>query len=290
MKIASVGTGTGPRLLCLGGIEGTIATGVSLTTVDPYLPNSLVELLRHHNWRERCQTVQAVAPTETMMSGPIQPPIVDPGKIICIGLNYRDHAEEAGMEIPSEPVVFSKFPNSIIGPGQPIVLPRVATQVDYEAELVVVIGRKGRNIPREQAFDYVAGYMNGHDVSARDWQIGKPGKQWLLGKTADTFAPIGPWLATKEEIPDPHNLNIELRVNGKTMQSGSTSSFIFRIDKIIAYLSQLMTLNPGDLIFTGTPPGVGMGRKPPVWLKAGDTVEVEIEGLGVLSNPVVNED
>jgi 2-keto-4-pentenoate hydratase/2-oxohepta-3-ene-1,7-dioic acid hydratase in catechol pathway len=213
-------------------------------------------------------------------------PVRNPGKVICIGLNYRDHAIESGAEIPSEPVVFNKFPTAITGPDSEVVLPAVCTQVDYEAELVVVIGRRGRNISERDARAFVAGYMNGNDVSARDWQIGRPGGQWLMGKTPDTFAPTGPWLVTADEIADPHALRIALRLNGERMQDSSTKEFIFTIDRLIAHLSQLVTLEPGDLIFTGTPPGVGMARKPPVFLKAGDEVAVEIEGLGVLRNRI----
>ena len=203
-------------------------------------------------------------------------------KIVCIGLNYRDHAAESGVPVPTEPILFSKYPTALIGHGAQIVLPRVSQEVDYEAELVVVIGRKGRHIPRQRALEYVGGYAVGHDVSARDWQLNKPGKQWMAGKTFDTFAPVGPELVTPDEVPDPQNLGIRLRLNGQTMQDSSTSQLVFGVDELIAYLSQVFTLEPGDLIFTGTPPGVGMARKPPVWLKPGDTVEVEIDRLGTL--------
>jgi 2-keto-4-pentenoate hydratase/2-oxohepta-3-ene-1,7-dioic acid hydratase in catechol pathway len=213
-------------------------------------------------------------------------PIPNPRKIVCLGLNYRDHAAESGMEPPPEPVLFSKYPTALIGHGADIVLPPVSTQVDYEAELVVVVGRGGRNIPESQARAHVAGYAVGHDVSARDWQLNKPGKQWMAGKTFDTFAPVGPALVTTDEVPDPQALGIRLRLNGQTMQDSNTSELIFGVDAIIAYLSQIFTLEPGDLIFTGTPPGVGMARKPPVWLKPGDVVEVEIDGLGTLRNAV----
>jgi 2-keto-4-pentenoate hydratase/2-oxohepta-3-ene-1,7-dioic acid hydratase in catechol pathway len=215
------------------------------------------------------------------------PPIPDPPKILCIGLNYRDHAAETGAPIPRDPVLFSKFTTALIGPEEPIVLPPVSQKVDYEAELVLVIGRKGRNIPRAEARAYLAGCMVGHDVSARDWQLEKDGKQWLAGKTFDTFAPTGPWLVTLDEIGNPHDLGIRLRLNGQTMQDSSTRQMIFHAEDLIAYISQVVTLLPGDLIFTGTPPGVGIARKPQVWLKAGDVVEVEIDGLGVLRNPVV---
>jgi 2-keto-4-pentenoate hydratase/2-oxohepta-3-ene-1,7-dioic acid hydratase in catechol pathway len=217
-------------------------------------------------------------------------PIPDPPKIICIGLNYKDHAAESKAPIPSEPVLFSKFHNAIIGPDQAIRLPKVSQEVDYEAELVVVIGKRGRYIPEDRAREFVAGYTIGHDVSARDWQLRKPGGQWLAGKTFDTFAPIGPSLVTSDEIPDPHQLRIELRLNGQVMQHSSTSQMIFSVDKLVSYISQVVTLEPGDLIFTGTPPGVGFARRPPVFLKPGDIVEIEIEKLGILRNPVVSEE
>jgi 2-keto-4-pentenoate hydratase/2-oxohepta-3-ene-1,7-dioic acid hydratase in catechol pathway len=219
-------------------------------------------------------------------SARLGPPVVDPRKVICLGLNYRDHAIESKMAIPEEPVLFNKFPTAVVGPGHPIELPEVSDQVDYEAELVVVIGRRGRDIDESRAMEHVAGYTVGHDVSARDWQLHKPGKQWLAGKTFDTFAPIGPALVTADEVSDPHALGIRLRLNGETMQDSTTAQLIFGVPYTIAYLSRICTLEPGDLIFTGTPPGVGMARTPPVWLKAGDVVEVEIGGLGVLRNPV----
>lgn len=217
-------------------------------------------------------------------------PIVDPRKIVCLGLNYRDHAAESGAPIPKDPILFSKYPTALIGHGAEIVLPRVSKEVDFEAELVIVVGKRGRHIPAESAMDHVAGYTVGHDVSARDWQLKKDGKQWMVGKTFDTFAPLGPELVTADEVPDPHALPIRLRLNGATMQDSNTSQMIFTVAQTLAYLSQVFTLEPGDLIFTGTPPGVGFARKPPVFLKGGDSVEVEIEGLGLLRNPVVQEE
>src|SRR5262249_28172096 len=190
-------------------------------------------------------------------------------------LNFRAPGAESGMEIPKEPILFSKYATALLGHQGEIVLPEVSQEVDYEAELVVVIGQGGRQIPRERALEHVGGYTIGHDVSARDWQLNKPGKQWMAGKTFDTFAPLGPALVTPDEAGDPHHLGIRLRLNGKTMQDSNTSQLIFRVDETIAYLSQIFTLEPGDLIFTGTPPGVGMARKPPVWLQPGDVVEVE---------------
>ncbi|NQT16344.1 MAG: fumarylacetoacetate hydrolase family protein [Planctomycetes bacterium] len=216
-------------------------------------------------------------------------PIPSPEKVICVGVNYADHARESGMEPPNEPVIFSKFASAVQTDGDPIVLPAQSDQVDYEAELVLVIGVGGRNIPAEQARDHIAGYCCGNDVSARDWQLHKPAGQWLLGKTFATFAPFGPALVTADEIDAPGNLRIESRVNGHSMQDSNTDQLIFSIEELIAYISGVCTLKPGDVIFTGTPPGVGMARKPPVFLKPGDTVEIEIEGLGVLRNPVVSE-
>jgi len=217
-------------------------------------------------------------------------PVPSPEKVICVGVNYADHARESGMEPPGEPVIFSKFPSAIRANGDPIVLPRLSDKVDYEAELVVVIGVGGRHIPKEQAGNHVAGYCCGNDVSARDWQLHKPGGQWLLGKTFDSFAPFGPALVTADEVGDPGDLRIELRLNGHSMQDSNTNQLIFPVEELIAYVSGVCTLAPGDLIFTGTPPGVGGVRKPPVFLKPGDTVEVEIESLGILRNPVVAED
>jgi len=189
--------------------------------------------------------------------------------------------------LPREPVVFSKFTTALIGHEAPIVLPPVSSEVDYEAELVLVVGKGGRNLPVGTARDHLAGYMVGHDVSARDWQLKKDGKQWLLGKTFDTFAPTGPVLVTADEVADPHALDIRLTLNGEVMQNSNTRQMLFRAEDLLAYISQVVTLQTGDLIFTGTPPGVGVARKPPVYLKGGDMVEVEIEGLGVLRNPVV---
>src|SRR5262249_38052480 len=216
-------------------------------------------------------------------------PIVDPRKIVCIGLNYKDHAAESGAPIPKDPVLFSKYATALIGHGQAIVLPKVSQEVDYEAELVIVVGKKGRHLTLANAMDHVAGYSIGHDVSARDWQLRKDGKQWMVGKTFDTFAPMGPVLVTKDEVPNPQGLKISLKLNGQVMQSSSTAQMIFGVAELLVYLSTVFTLEPGDVIYTGTPPGVGVARKPPVYMKDGDVAEVEIEGLGVLRNPVVQE-
>lgn len=286
MRLATLKTGTGLLPAGVGGVPGA-EWYVDLRRADPSLPASLREILALDGWLSRCQAAFEKGTRDgLLLAGQLLAPIPDPPKVICIGLNYRDHAIESGMEIPGEPVCFSKFGNTIIGPDQAIRLPRVAKQVDFEAELVAVIGKRAYEVPRERALEYVAGYCNGHDVSARDWQIGKPGKQWLLGKTPDTFAPLGPWLVTADEIPNPHQLPIKFRLNGQTVQDSNTSQLIFGVDELVAYLSQLITLEPGDVIFTGTPHGVGMGRKPQLWLKSGDLCEVEVAGLGILRNPV----
>lgn len=263
---------------------------IDLTLADPELPGTLRELvgLGKSGMAQALRAAKRAAAAPVAASAVrLAAPIPDPRKVICVGLNYADHARESGVEPPPEPVIFNKFATSICAPGDAIVLPKNSAEVDYEAELVVVIGEGGRNITVDNAAYHIAGYCCGHDVSARDWQLHKPGKQWLLGKTFDTFAPFGPWLVTTDEIPDASNLKIELRLNGETMQSSTTAQLIFSIAEVIAYVSSVATLEPGDLIFTGTPPGVGMARKPPVFLKPGDKVEVEIEGLGILRNDVV---
>lgn len=214
-------------------------------------------------------------------------PVGDPPKILCIGQNYRDHCEEQNQPIPERAILFSKYATAVNAPGGVIRLPRVSDQIDYEAELAVVIGGAGgggRDISEGDALRHVAGYLCANDVTARDIQFAD--KQWVRGKSPDTFFPIGPWLVTADEIADPHNLDISLTLNGQTMQTSNTSNLIFNIPFLIAYLSQTMTLQPGDIISTGTPGGVGVFRKPPVFLKAGDTVSVTIAGLGTLTNSV----
>ncbi|MBS1769876.1 MAG: fumarylacetoacetate hydrolase family protein [Acidobacteria bacterium] len=215
----------------------------------------------------------------------IEAPVPRPGKLICVGLNYRDHAEESGMAIPASPIIFSKFSTSVIGPEAAIELPVGSSEVDYEAELAVVIGRYGRNIPAGDAMAYVFGYTNINDVSARDMQFADG--QWQRGKSCDTFAPMGEFIATADEIADPHGLRISFRLNGETLQDSNTKQMIFQIPELIEFISRTITLEPGDVIATGTPPGVGFARTPKVFLRSGDVSEVEIEGLGVLRNPVI---
>ncbi len=211
-------------------------------------------------------------------------PIERPGKIVCIGLNYRDHAVEQGVPLPERPLLFAKWPNALIGPGDPIVIPEVATQVDYEAELGVVIGARVRNVSVENALEAVRGYVCVNDVSARDLQFSDG--QWTRGKSPDTFCPVGPALVPAADVPDPQALAIRCTVNGQTLQDSSTSNMVFGVADLIAFVTQAITLEPGDLIATGTPAGVGAFRKPPVWLQAGDDVTIEIEGIGELTNPV----
>lgn len=212
---------------------------------------------------------------------------VSPGKFICIGLNYRDHAIESGMEIPDIPTVFTKYDNAVCGPGDPIILPRASKQVDYEAEFAFVIGKRAKAVRAADWEDYVFGYTCVHDVSARDYQLATT--QWTIGKTFDTFGPIGPELVSKDEIPDPNNLRIRLELNGRTLQDSNTNQLVFDVPALLEYLSAVMTLEPGDIVSTGTPPGVGMARKPPIYLKDGDVCTVEVEGIGALTNPCVAE-
>lgn len=214
-------------------------------------------------------------------------PIADPPKILCVGQNYRDHCEEQNQPIPERPILFSKYATAINDPeGTIFLLPGISDQIDYEAELAVVIGKQGRHISEAAAMEYVAGYLCANDVTARDIQFGD--KQWVRGKTPDGFFPIGPYLVTADEIPDPHTLDISLTLNGNVMQRSNTSNLIFRIPYLISYFSRTMTLQPGDILSTGTPGGVGVFRNPPIFLKAGDVVEVTIQGLGTLRNFVHN--
>jgi len=207
------------------------------------------------------------------------PCVAGTGKFICIGLNYADHAAESGMDVPPEPVVFMKATSAICGPNDPIVIPRGSQKTDWEVELAVIIGKPAKYVSEDTAMDHVAGYAVTNDVSERTFQIERSG-QWTKGKSCDNFGQIGPWLVTKDEVADPQDLKMWLTVNGETMQNGSTTTMVFGVAHLVSYLSQFMTLHPGDVISTGTPPGVGLGLKPPRYLKAGDVVELGIEGLG----------
>lgn len=251
------------------------------------LPTSLSDLFGRWNWKQL--TELAVSFAEETGTGvrdrdsvTLRAPVADPGKIVCVGLNYREHAIEGDNPIPDEPVLFAKFPTAVTGPAEAVRWdPELTEQVDFEGELVVVIGRETRRIDRADAWDHVAGFTVGNDVSARDLQHGDG--QWVRGKSLDTFAPIGPTIVTPDEIDDPHDLAIWTEVNGERLQDSSTDDLIFGIDELVAFCSQAFTLEPGDLLFTGTPPGVGIYRDPPVLLSDGDAVTVGIESIGELT-------
>src|SRR5436190_11489481 len=217
----------------------------------------------------------------------LEAPVPRPGKVLAVGVNYKDHAEEAKIPLPERPIIFTKLPSCVIGTGAPIHRPRVSTKLDFEGELCVVIGKHARHVAAADADGCVAGYMIGNDVSVRDWQFHSP--TWIMGKSFDTHGPTGPWLVTRDEIPDPASLHLKTWVNGVLKQDASTGAMIFGVGALIEYVSQAFTLEPGDVIFTGTPAGVGSTRSPREWLKAGDVVRVEITALGMLENRVVDE-
>lgn len=276
--------------------DGSIAWGwqtqqgiQDLCSADDSLPTSTRELiLRWSEFESRIvPLIKKLGPTEERLE--LLCPLDAPGKILCIGLNYRDHALETNAPIPDEPIVFSKASTSLSGPYDSIEIPSSSSQVDFEAELVVVVGQRLKGATEEQAKRAIFGYTAGNDVSARDWQKGKPGKQWFLGKSFDTFAPIGPAIALASSIPDPQKLRIESRLNGQTMQNSTTAELIFKPEMLLSYLSGVLTLEPGDLLFTGTPAGVGVARSPQVFLKPGDCIEVQIEMIGTISNRCVGQ-
>lgn len=211
-------------------------------------------------------------------------PVPRPGKIVCVGMNYRDHAAELSLAVPNAPAIFSKFSSCVIAPGEPVLIPDGCGQLDYEAELAVVIGRRASRVSADRAYDCVLGYTIFNDVTARDFQFSDV--QWQRGKSCDTFAPMGPAVVTTDEIPDPHTLRIALKVGGNVMQESNTDQMIFRVPELIEHITRHVTLEPGDVIATGTPPGVGYGRKPPYFLRAGDVMDVEIERIGGLGNPI----
>lgn len=262
---------------------------VDLQQTDPSLPGSLRELLEAgpEALARAAQAADVARDTLDAAAVKLAAPIPNPGKILCIGLNYADHAAESGQPLPDYPIVFSKYSNTVIGSGDAIILPKVTDMVDYEAELGFVIGKRGRHISEADALDHVAGYMPINDVSARDYQ--ERVSQWTMGKSFDTFAPMGPALVTSDEVGDPHKLAIRLWIGDEVLQDSSTSQLIFSIPKLVADISEVMTLEPGDIVSTGTPPGVGAARAPQRFLRAGETCHIEIEKLGVLSNPIVAE-
>ncbi|MBA3871064.1 MAG: fumarylacetoacetate hydrolase family protein [Anaerolineae bacterium] len=272
-------------LVTRGGEERVI----DFNQADPSLPKDMIAFLAGGKAAQSTaqKAIDKAADSLPLSAVKLLAPIPRPGKIICIGLNYSDHAAKTGQPIPTIPIVFSKYTNTVIATGENIVLPRVTNQVDYEAELGFVIGKTARYITAANALDYVAGYLPVNDVSARDYQ--NRTSQWMMGKTFDTFAPMGPALVTSDEIADAGNLKINLTINGETLQNSNTNKLIFGISQLVENLSEVMTLEPGDVISTGTPPGVGVARNPKRFMKAGDVVNITIEGLGTLSNPVVAE-
>jgi len=262
---------------------------IDLQQADPTLPGSVRGLLEGGSAALGKAAAAADSARETLDASAVKlaAPIPNPGKILCIGLNYADHAAESGQPLPDYPIVFSKYSNTVIGSGDAIILPKVTDMVDYEAELGFVIGRRGRHISEAEALDYVAGYMPINDVSARDYQ--ERVSQWTMGKSFDTFAPMGPALVTADEVGDPHNLAIRLWIGDEVLQDSNTSQLIFSVPKLVADISEVMTLEPGDIVSTGTPPGVGAARSPQRFLRAGETCHIEIEKLGILSNPIIAE-
>jgi acylpyruvate hydrolase len=287
MKLVTLTRDGAARLGALAQRDGRDIV-IDLNQAAPGLPNNMIAFLSGGD-ASRALAAQALAdpPAEAVLDRGavrLRAPIPCPGKIICIGLNYRDHAAESNAELPAYPTVFAKYASCIIGPSETIVIPRVTSQVDYEGELAVVIGRRARDVIEADALSYVAGYAPFNDVSARDYQMRT--SQWTIGKTFDTFGPLGPALVTADEIADPHALDIRVSIGDDVLQSSNTKHLIFTIPQLIAYLSAVMTLEPGDVIATGTPAGVGAARKPQRWLVPGDVVRVEISSLGVLENPV----
>jgi len=291
MKIVTFKSDRGP---VAGVVAGERVLDVCRAS-DGEIPGSAVELIASEDALRRARALAERALEDSrfgeeftvqLSQTTLLAPIPRPGKIVCLGLNYRDHAAEGGHEVPDEPVVFSKAPTSVIGPGQCIVLPRVSHKVDYEVELAFVIGKGGKDIPAAEAMQHVAGYTVLNDVSARDYQEEKPGGQWYLAKSFDTFCPMGPWIVTADEIEDPHGLGLSCTVSGQLMQSSNTAEMVFRIPQIVEYVSRVFTLEPGDVVATGTPPGVGVARTPPRFLRTGDVVVCAVDNIGSLENPV----
>uniref|UniRef100_A0A3B3R8V9 Fumarylacetoacetate hydrolase domain containing 2A n=1 Tax=Paramormyrops kingsleyae TaxID=1676925 RepID=A0A3B3R8V9_9TELE len=263
---------------------------VDLKSFDSSVPSTMREFLETgHRGMECAQRALSsglcVVPSSEVG---LLSPVTGPEKVVCVGMNYRDHCLEQNAPIPKEPIIFSKFPSAITGPFDDILLPDESKEVDWEVELAFVIGRRGKHIKVSEALSYVAGFTVANDVSARDWQMHRNGKQWLLGKTFDSFCPLGPALLnTFFWSPDPHNLGIRCRVNGNVVQESNTNQMIFRTEKLVAWVSQFATLCPGDVFLTGTPPGVGVFKNPPIFLKKGDVVECEIDDIGVIRNTVI---
>eukprot|EP01113_Clastostelium_recurvatum_P008736 TRINITY_DN1414_c0_g1_i1.p1 TRINITY_DN1414_c0_g1~~TRINITY_DN1414_c0_g1_i1.p1 ORF type:complete len:309 (-),score=82.24 TRINITY_DN1414_c0_g1_i1:23-925(-) len=288
---------TGTRTHRVGALVGSGQHLLDLSAKHLGLPKDMKEMLTRGPSTKAYNVVSTSPPSMHIRVSDVtlKAPLYNPQKILCVGLNYADHARESNMPIPKEPILFSKFPSAIIGSGEAIVKPSSTEELDYEVELAVVIGKTGKNIPEDSALLHVGGYTVANDVSARDWQLRKGG-QWLAGKTFDTFAPLGPcilvnpaWYPEAQVTFDPNNLGIRCKLNDRVVQNSSTKEFIFNVQQVVAYASRIMTLRAGDIILTGTPPGVGLGHKPPLWMVPGDRVTCEIEGIGEISNPIVAE-
>ncbi|XP_051775813.1 fumarylacetoacetate hydrolase domain-containing protein 2A isoform X1 [Erpetoichthys calabaricus] len=278
----------GPQQIRIGVEESNGGNIIDLNAFDPTLPHTmrgLLEMGAHgmETARRALGSGQHVVPRSQVS---IFSPITNPDKVVCVGMNYEDHCREQNVPLPKEPIIFNKFSSCIVGPYDDIIYPAVTTEVDWEVELAFVIGKTGKDIEEKDALGYIAGFTVADDVSARDWQK-RNGKQWLLSKTFDTFCPLGPALVTPDALSDPHNLKICCRVNGEVVQDSNTNKMIFKTAKLVSWMSQFTTLYPGDVFLTGTPPGVGVFRKPPVFLKKGDVVECEIEEIGLIQNRVV---
>jgi 2-keto-4-pentenoate hydratase/2-oxohepta-3-ene-1,7-dioic acid hydratase in catechol pathway len=290
MRLITFQRGSDSRIGALVSSEGSEVVH-DLNQLDPAIPADMIAFLEGGAaMLERARAAVAAAPLERglpLSDVRLLAPVPRPGKIICIGQNYLEHAKESAASAPPFPIVFAKYSNTVIAHGESIVIPRCVEKPDYEGELGVVIGKRGRYISKEAALEHVAGYVPVNDVSARDWQ--NRTSQWMMGKTPDTFCPIGPALVTSDEIPDPQRLTVRTVVSGEVLQEGYTGNMIFTVAHLIADMSQVMTLEPGDVIATGTPSGVGFARVPPRWLRPGDVVRVEIDGVGALENPVVAE-
>jgi 2-keto-4-pentenoate hydratase/2-oxohepta-3-ene-1,7-dioic acid hydratase in catechol pathway len=286
MKLVTFTLGDNPRLGLVRENEVIDLTRAS----EGHLPTDMLTFLQQGQAAlELAQDIEQSAAADLPLAKVrLLAPITNPSKVVAIGLNYMDHCREQKVEPPKAPIIFAKFPSAIIGPSETIRWdPMLTNQVDYEAEMAVVMGRTARNVAEAEALDYVAGYTICHDVSARDLQMGDG--QWIRGKSLDTFCPLGPYLVTRDEIPDPHNLAIRCTVNDTVLQNSNTAEMIFRIPHLITYISRAFTLLPGDVITTGTPDGVGVFRSPKIFLKGGDVVTIEVEGLGQLTNPCLEE-
>ena len=282
MKLATFTHGGTTRI---GKVSGDSV--VDLAAADPSLPASMIAFLEAGD-AAMAAAEKASGPAIPLADVTLEAPIMKPGKVMAIGLNYGDHVKEAGLDIPENQIWFTKSPTGCVGDGAGVVKPSVSDMVDWEAELVMVIGKRARNVPRERAHEIVAGYCCGNDISVRDWQLHSP--QFTIGKSFDTHGPIGPWITTSDEVGDPHDLDIKCLVNGEEKQSSNTRHLIFDCFDQIAELTKVMTLEPGDIIFSGTPGGVGIAMQPPQFMKVGDSVTIEISKLGAITNTLVAED